>query len=152
MEWALAVVVGLDTLVFQKLLVVVDVVTLVVDLRSEHKTDGARREIVERSPYSGLYNQTLIGVVKQECTSLMSVVKCDSEAAAHGNEQLLQSTVGMSSAAFASRHVVEPVCTGYVEGHMVVLFHYREVAATVFYLWNVNYFCFRYDLFDQTAE
>ena len=28
MEWALAVVVGLDTLVFQKLLVVVDVVTL----------------------------------------------------------------------------------------------------------------------------
>ena len=64
MEWALAVVVGLDTLVFQKLLVVVDVVTLVVDLRSEHKTDGARREIVERSPYSGLYNQTLIGVVK----------------------------------------------------------------------------------------
>ena len=64
MEWALAVVVGLDTLVFQKLLVVVDVVTLVVDLRSEYKTDGARREIVERSPYSGLYNQTLIGVVK----------------------------------------------------------------------------------------
>ena len=132
MEWALAVVVGLDTLVFQKLLVVVDVVTLVVDLRSEYKTDGARREIVERSPYSG------------DRALAAAIVEQHVETAAHGNEQLLQSTVGMSSAAFASRHVVEPVCTGYVEGHMVVLFHYREVAATVFYLWNVNYFCFRY--------
>ncbi len=106
----------------------------------QHETDCSRREIFQRTPYTGLYVKPLVGMVQQKRTAVFPVVKGHRERAAHGNNQFLTVAMGMPTTMFSSGDIIYPIHPSHLKRHIFALLHHGKIAA------RVGYFLKRYDL------
>ena len=114
-----------------KLSIVVDVVVFVKQIGCENHAYGSRREIFESPPDAGHDEQSLPRMVEQHFAFLPAVVDDDMERAAHGDEKLVETAVGVAAARFAARNVIYPIDAADAERHVDVFLRDGEVAARV---------------------
>ena len=70
-------------------------------------------------------------MVQQDGLFLMTVVECDMERSAEGNDKLLESFVGMTAPAFSPRNIIHPICPLDVKRYVFHLFGHREVSTWI---------------------
>lgn len=72
-------------------------------------------------------------MVKKKRLLFFSIVECNAETAAYGNQELFALFVCMSAAAFSCRYVIYPVSAFDAERNVVFTFCYSKVASWVDY-------------------
>lgn len=79
-------------------------------------------------------------MVQKEGMLLFPVGKGNCESTTDGDDKLTTMLVGVSSSAFSTRHIVDPIDAGDIERNVFRLFNESEIAPLVENFWEVDDF------------
>jgi len=108
-----------------------EIIIFIIMIGADHKSHCAGREVDKTAPDSGTYQNTLIGLVEEECFLFHPIVKNERETSADCYYEFEKFFMGMISAAFAPRDIIGEIYTLDFKRYVESSFNYREITSGI---------------------
>ena len=103
-------------------------------MAGKNQTQSPRREPLFVGPYSGRHKETFIRAVEGHRAFLLAVEEIHLKGTGGSDNKLPALSMGMATAVFACRHIIDIKHTPDVKWHMLFAINIGKVAAWVFLL------------------
>ncbi|OKY82360.1 MAG: hypothetical protein BHV63_06960 [Alistipes sp. 56_11] len=103
------------------------IISFFINLRSQHKADRTRREIIKFTPYTRHNEQSLIWSIQYERALHGPIIQNNTETATGRHHQLIQFFMRMSSACLPARYIIQIVHTLHIKRNRYSVLNNRNV-------------------------